>query len=148
MKQPFILLVMFCVVVAVSATAQPVKPDALTALQTEVRQLRRELVQQRIEFQQWKIEQLETALRAAKDERNTLESEERAVHQALTEPGSAEGDEATNFRAELTENTLRKLQTRQAAAQQRETELQEKLTREQTILQSLEKRLRQVKTED
>lgn len=148
MKQPFFLLVFFCIVAVTAAVAQPTKPDPLATLQTEVRQLRLELIQQRIEFQQWKIEQLEAILRAIKDERVKLESEERAVHQALTEPGAAEGDETTNYRTELSETALRKVQTRLTTEQQRETEWQEKLTREQSTLQTLMKRLQQLKAGD
>ena len=148
MCRQFILPLFLCVIAAVSAVAQTTNPDKLTTLQTEVRQLRLELIQQRIEFQQCKIEQLETALKEAKDEREKLEAEDRAVHQALTEVSATEGDETATFRTELTENSLKKLQSQQASGQQRESDLQQKLTREQTVLQALEKRAKQLKAGD
>ncbi len=144
MRQRFILPMIFCVVVAMSATAQTPEADKLAALQTEVRQLRLELIQQRIEFQQWKIDQIETALKEVKDERAKLETEERAVQQALTETSANEGDETATFRAELTETTLKKLQAQQTSGQQRESELQQQLTREQSVWQALMKRAKQL----
>ncbi len=145
MRQQFILPLIFCALAAVSAAAQTMNPDKLAALQTEVRQLRLELIQQRIEFQQWKIEQLEALLKEAQDEREKLEGEERAVQQAMTEVSATEGDETATFRTELTETTLKRLQLQQASGQQRESEWQQKLTREQVILQALEKRAKQLK---
>ncbi len=142
----YFLLFLFCAGAAISAAAQTTNPDPLTALQSEVRQLRRELVQQRIEFQQWKIEQLETALKTAKEEREKLEAEERAVQQALTEASATDGDEVASFRTELIETTLKKLRTQQASEQQRESELQQKLAREQTVLQDFTKRQQQLRT--
>jgi hypothetical protein len=144
MRRRFILPLFFCIVATVSAVAQTTNPDKLVALQTEVRQLRLELIQQRIEFQQWKIEQIEAALKEAKDERAKLEIEERAVQQALSETSANEGDETASFRAELTENTLKKLQSQQASGQQRESELQQKLAQEQGVWQALVKRAKQV----
>ncbi len=145
MRRQFILPLLLFVLATVSAAAQTTNPDKLAALQTEVRELRLELIQQRIEFQQWKLEQLEAALKEAKDEREKLEGEERAVQQALTEVSATEGDETATFRTELTEITLKKLQAQQTSGQQRESELQQKLTREQAILQTLEKRAKQMK---
>lgn len=141
----YFLLLLFCAVAAISASAQPTNPDQFTALQSEVRQLRRELVQQRIEFQQWKIEQLETALKEVKEQRETLEAEERAVQQALTDTSAMDGDETATFRTELIETTLKKLRAQQAAEQQRESELQQKLAREQTVLQDFTKRLQSLR---
>jgi hypothetical protein len=144
MHRRFILPLFLCVVVTVLAVAQTTNPDKFAALQTEVRQLRLELIQQRIEFQQWKIEQIEAALKDLKDERAKLEAEERAVHQAMTETSANDGDETTTFRAELTETTIKKLQSQQAAGQLRESELQEKLAREQSVQQAFVKRARQM----
>lgn len=148
MRRQFILPVIFCLLAAVSAVAQTAPPDQLTALQTEVRQLRRELIQQRLEFQQWKIEQLEAALKEAQEEREKLEAEERAVHQALTEGSGTDGDETASFRAELIATTLKKLQARQVSGQQRESELQQKLAREQTVWRELTKRAKQMSLND
>jgi hypothetical protein len=145
MYKTVILRMIFCVVATLSAAAQTTNSDKLTALQTEIRQLRLELVQQHIEFQQWKIEQLETALKDARDDREQLDVEERAAHQALVDSSAAEGDETTSFRAELTETTLKKLRARQASAQQRESELQQRLTRERAVLQECAKRQQQLR---
>lgn len=145
MKRRFILLLMICAIASVSVVAQSNDADKINALQIEVRTLRLELIQQRIEFQRWKIEQLETALKEAKETREKLEAEERTTHQALTE---TEGDEAANYRTELSEYTLKKLQSQQTAAQLRESELQQILTREQTVLQDLMKRRQQLKIKE
>ena len=148
MGRQFILSLILCVIAAVSVVAQTTNPDKLTSLQTEVRQLRVELIQQRIEFQQWKIEQLEIALKEAKEERERLEAEDRTVHQALTETSATEGDETATFRTELIETTLKKLQEQQASGQRHESELQQKLTREQALMQTLEKRAKQLKASE
>lgn len=145
MRRFFIWPLVVGVAAAISATAQT---DKLTALQTEVRQLQLELTQQRIEFQQWKIEQLEIALKDAKETRETLEAEERAAYQALNDSSATEGDETTSFRAELTATTLKKLRALQTSAQQRENDLQQKLTLEQSTLQALTNRQRQLRTRD
>ncbi|MBL8203595.1 MAG: hypothetical protein JNM09_05140 [Blastocatellia bacterium] len=144
MSRRHILPLLFCVMAAVSAVAQTANPDPITALQSEIRQLRLELIQQRMEFQQWKIAQLEAVLKAAKEEREAMEAEERAIHQSLTEVTTSEGDESARFRTELTETSLRKLQIRQTASQQRESDLQQKLAQEQTILQELSERARRL----
>ena len=145
MNYRWLFPLLFCLLVTFSpAAAQTMNPDNFVALQSEVRQLRLELIQQRIEFQQWKIAQLESAIKEVKDEREKLEAEDRAVHQALTEVSANEGDETAAYRAELTETTLKKLQSQQVSGQQRESELQQKLAREQTILQALEKRAKQL----
>ena len=145
MNRRFILPMIFCVMAVVSATAQTPEADKLAALQTEVRQLRLELIQQRIEFQQGKIEQVEAALKEVRDAREKLEAEERAVHRALTDVSASEGDETSTFRAELTDTTLKKLQSQQAAGQQREGELLQKLSRELALLQTLEKQAKKLK---
>jgi len=144
MSRRHILPLLFCVMAAVSAVAQTANPDPITALQSEIRQLRLELIQQRMEFQQWKIAQLEAVLKVAKEEREAMEAEERAIHQSLTEVTTSEGDESARFRTELTETSLRKLQIRQTASQQREADLQQKLAQEQTILQELSERARRL----
>lgn len=144
MSRRHILPLLFCVMAAVSAVAQTANPDPITALQSEIRQLRLELIQQRMEFQQWKIAQLEAVLKTAKEEREAMEAEERAIHQSLTEVTTSEGDESARFRTELTETSLRKLQIRQTASQQREADLQQKLAQEQTILQELSERARRL----
>lgn len=148
MRRSYLLLMIFCVVAAISVAAQTASPDKLAALQTEVRTLRSELIQQRIEFQQWKIEQIEAALKDVKGEREKLEVEERAVHQALTDGSASEGDETATFRTELTETTLKKLQSLQAAGQQREGELLQKLSRELALLQALEKQAKHLKANE
>lgn len=145
MRRFFILPLFFCVVAMVSAKAQTTEADKLTALQTEVRRLQLELIQQRIEFQQWKIEQLETALKDAKEVRETLEAEERAAHQALNDASATDGDETASYRTELSEITLKKLRVQQTSAQQRESDLQQKLLQEQTSLQELTKRQQQLR---
>lgn len=139
----FFLSLLVCLLASVASFAQTTDADKITALQSEVRKLRLELLQQRIEFQQWKIEQLESRLKQIKDERAELEAEERAVQQALSEISTTEADETASYKTELTETTLKKNRAQQAACQQREAELQDKLHREQQTLQELTRRANQ-----
>lgn len=133
---------------SLAVSAQSSDADKIAALQTEVKKLRLEVLQQRIEFQQWKIEQLESSLRQAKDELAKLDAEERAIQQVLSEFSGGEEAETISYKTELTETTLKKAHAQQAASQQRETELQEKLQREQQVLQELAQKARQIKANE
>lgn len=130
---------------SVTVAAQTNDADKITVLQSEVRKLRLELLQQRIEFQQWKIEQLEAALQQTREELAKLDAEERGVQQVLSDAGAADEAEILSYKTELRETTLKKTHAQQAASQQRETELQNKLQREQQTLQTLVQKMRQVK---
>jgi GTPase involved in cell partitioning and DNA repair len=143
-------LFLFWLLLSVTATttAQTTDVDKLTALQTEVRKLRVELLQQRIEFQQWKIAQLESDLKRVREEREKAEAEERAVQQAIAEARTDEQEEIVSPKTELIETSLKQAQARQAAGQQHEMELQEKLAREQSVLQQLAARAKQMQGSD
>jgi hypothetical protein len=148
MNRRHLFLFWFLLSVTATTTAQTTDVDQLTALQTEVRKLRLELVQQRIEFQQWKIAQLESDLKRVREEREQAEAEERAVQQAIAEARTDEPEEIVSPKTELIETSLKQVQARQTVGQQRETELQEKLAREQTILQQLAARAKQLQGSD
>jgi hypothetical protein len=145
---PLIYCVIALLCGAATAAAQTPETDKIIALQTEVRKLRLELVQQRIEFQQWKIAQLESDLKRVREEREKAEAEERAVQQAIAEARTDEQEEIVSPKTELIETSLKQAQARQAAGQHRETELQEKLAREQSVLQQLAARAKQMQGSD
>jgi hypothetical protein len=137
------------------AHAQTVAPSTdaenLAALHkqftAELKKLRLEVLQQGIEFQEWKIKQLERELQQVVDKRQRLEEESHVIHQQLAEledPASnsthAEAGQVSELDAIkanlIGEGQEKLLAARQAIAQQ-EADLTGLLKQEQARLQGL-----------
>jgi chromosome segregation ATPase len=119
----------------------------LKQLAAEVQQLRRELAQQAIAVQQWKIQQLERELLPIQNERQRLAEQEQVIHQAVAELEKQAGNAAPTpeeaakeleaAKAAYTDKELKDLSTKQQAAAERETELMGQLKQAQQRLQEL-----------
>jgi chromosome segregation ATPase len=110
----------------------------------EIKQLRRELLEQRLEFQQWKLKQIERELQTAQTEQQRLEAEGRAIQQELSEL-SATGEELGELemlKAGLAGNQTEKLVARRQVINQRISELTQQASEEQTRLRQLTERLK------
>jgi chromosome segregation ATPase len=148
MKRTILLLACLCAF-AISAIAQSPggetqPPNELTRqLLLEVKNLRLELLQQRVEFQQWKLNQIERELQLARAEQERLDEEGREIARELAAiPGSAdEQKEGESLRAEAG-GQLRKLQSRQAPIRERVAELSAQHNREETRMRQLAAQLK------
>ena len=117
----------------------------------ELRSLRAELLQQGIEFQAWKIKQLERELQRLKLERERLEETEQNIRRQLAnvEQSIAAGasGEQEGMKAELNGTHLPGARSKTQPLVEQETELQRQLEQEQQQLQSLQTKLKQLKVE-
>lgn len=145
MKRSFIALL--CAVwfaLALGAQAQtPVseaqQQSALNRqLLSEIKALRRELLQQTIEFQQWKLDQITRELQQAQTEQQRLFHEDQLLQQELNQLGVASdgNNELETLRNELAGERTQKLRRRQQPLDERVSALTE-------LAQKEEKRLRQ-----
>jgi predicted nucleic acid-binding Zn-ribbon protein len=129
----------------------------LQQLRAEVKKCRLEVVEQGIEFQQWKIKQLEREFQRVQSERQRLGEQEQSINQRIAEldsyaasagPGQeGEVEESKAIKATISKG-LKKLQTQQQPISEREAELAELLGQEQQRLEELLKKARQLKAEN
>jgi chromosome segregation ATPase len=125
---------------------------SLRQLSEEMKRLRLEVVRQGIEFQEWKVKQLERELQPLLGEQQRLEEQERLIQQRIAELNqqtseAAKADEVgeeESARTELTEKALKRLQEKRQPADERSAELSEQLKREQQRLRELVQRARQL----
>jgi hypothetical protein len=110
----------------------------------ELRRLRLEVIEQAIEFQNWKIMRLERELQPIQDELRRLSEREQAItqlvadlnnHRTNTSPAQEALEEIEAAKAAFTEKGLKKLSIKRQLAAQRETELTEQLEQERRRLQ-------------
>lgn len=107
MKRPGIIFA-FALGLALTLGAQAQTPTGETQQQAavnrqllvEIKSLRRELLQQAVEFQQWKLDQINRELQQVQTEQHRLSLEEQLVQQEINELA-----EASNGQSEL--ETLR-----------------------------------------
>lgn len=145
MKRSIIFLICCCwIALAIGAQAQtPANETQQQAainrqLMAEVKSLRRELLQQAIEFQQWKLQHVTRELQQAQSEQQRLAGEEQLLQIELNELAvSSNGNgELETLKADLVPRSQR-LRGRQQPANDRVSELSEQFAKE-------EKRLRQL----
>jgi hypothetical protein len=123
---------------------EPAKPDAsqtmawLQFIATELRELRREFVEDRLERQEMRVRALDRDLRQVRVEHQDGEEVERArslelveVDQQLANPALSAED-----RAQL-ENLRNSVTTERTAVAQKEAQINDQLRREQARLESL-----------
>ncbi|MEK7831274.1 MAG: hypothetical protein AAB401_09335 [Acidobacteriota bacterium] len=164
MKRPVIAIIAFYFLTFVKGTAQAQKPDAANPASTastpnadadkqaelnrqliaEIKQLRLELLRQRIEFQQWKLRQVERELQTAQAEQQRLAEEEQATQHALAELGNTSdgSGEIESLKKELTGSRSEKLRARRQGANQRAADLTTQLNQEDEQLRQLTLRLK------
>ena len=167
MKQTVNTMVLFCLLAlgayAQTPQAQSVANESenITALrrqfESELRKLRLELLQQSLEFQQWKIKQLERESQQAALEQQRLMHEENSLQQALGEltqqmnnlPPSASGQtgELEAMKTELNDQELPRLRAKRPAIDQRVSELTDALRREEIRQRDLQKQANRLKSE-
>jgi hypothetical protein len=169
MKQTIVTTVLFSLLVlqafAETAQAQTAasanETESVAALRrefaAELRKLRLELVQQCLEFQQWKIRQLERDLEQVNSEQQRLVLEENSLRQEIaelakqlsnmpnSEPEQTSGLEAV--KTQLNERELPRLQAARPAVEQRVFELTEQLRREETRQRDLQQQAKRLQTE-
>jgi hypothetical protein len=124
----------------------------LKQLTAELQQLRMEVIQQAIEFQNWKIKQLERELLPIRNERQRLGEQEQAIRQLTAEIDAQAGgassvpeggiSEQQTIKAVYPEKELKDLSTKQQLITEREAELTQQLEQEQNRLQEFIKKTR------
>jgi peptidoglycan hydrolase CwlO-like protein len=123
---------------------------------SELRKLRLDLVQQGLEFQQWKIKQLERDLQQASAEQQRLLQEENSLQQEFTEltkqlnnsnSEPAQTGETEAMKTDLNERELARLRALRPSVEQRAFELTEQLRREETRQRDLQQQAKRLQTE-
>jgi chromosome segregation ATPase len=125
-------------------------------LAAELRKLRLELAEQSMEFQQWKIKQLERDLEQVNSEQQRLLLEENSLQQEIaelakqpdnlpSEPGQTSGLELV--KTQLNEHELPRLRTARSKLDQRIFELTEQLRREEARQRDLQQQAKRLQTE-
>lgn len=154
MKRIIIGLIAFCfftlAIAAGTASAQTpgVQAETQAALNrqllAEIKQLHLDLLRQRLEFQQWKLRQIERELQTAQAEQQRLAEEELAMQQVLADLSNAPNGlaEIEYLKKELTGSRTEKLRAGQQPVNLRVAELTEQLSREETQLRQLAGRLK------
>ncbi|HKQ75954.1 MAG TPA: hypothetical protein VJ810_19825 [Blastocatellia bacterium] len=140
---------------ASQAQAQTPNPSAenqaalLNKISAELRQLRLEVVQQAIEFQNWKIQRLEREIPPIQSERQRLVAQEEALSQLTAELEKNAGldkDKAFQegkitdleaLKAAFSEEEQKEISTKRRLITQREIELTDRLEQERRRLQEL-----------
>lgn len=149
--------VSFCCVLAIItlvkiSSAQSTTTDITTLqqqLNAEIKNLRVEVLQQGIAFQEWKINQLEREFQRIKSERERWEESEQTIRRQIAEVeqsiAAGGGGEQEGMKTKLTGTRLRDVQTKNQPLLEQETELQKQLAQERQQLQLLQNKLKQVK---
>lgn len=128
-----------------STSVKPASPDAEATVQSdanrqliaEIQQLRLELLRQCIEFQQWKLNQIERELHLAQSEQQRLISEERQTQQELNEVSVPITGEGELLKAALTGDHRQKRLAHLQSVDQQVDELSERLRQEEGRLRQL-----------
>lgn len=128
----------------------------LKQLIRELRELKLEVLKQRIENQTIKIAQLERELQRTRGEQQRLEEQAHSLNLTVAEVDKqltisvteAERAELETARTELSGRALGKLQTRQQAIAQQESELNKQLNQEQQRLSQLQREAKKLGTEN
>jgi len=131
----------------------PANADPNAALRQEVRQLKLELLQQGIEFQTWKIQQLEKELAQVQEKKQRIETQERSAQQRLAEFNSVptaggESGEATEMRDTLSQKRMKQISEVQEPVVQQETELLNRLQQERNRLTQLQLRAKRIRASE
>ncbi|MFN0110594.1 MAG: hypothetical protein ACKVZH_17190 [Blastocatellia bacterium] len=142
----------FAIWLALTLGAQAQTPTSETQQQaainrqllTEIKSLRRELLQQAVEFQQWKLDQITRDLQQAQTEQQRLFHEEQLVQQEINELAAASDgqSELETLRSELSGERTQKLRIRQQPLAERVNTLTEQVQKEEKRLRQLADKLK------
>ena len=121
----------------------------------EIKRLHLEIIEQAIEFQNWKLKQLERELLSTQSKLQHLREMESSVQQQIaglepqaTHDLSSDAEsigELEIVKAAHTEDSLKPIQLKQQPLAEREAEISEEISREKTRLQELRQRAGQVR---
>lgn len=113
-------------------------------LLAEIKTLRRELLQQAVEFQQWKLDQITRELQQAQTEQQRLIHEGQLLQQEINELAAASDgkNELEALRNELAGEPAQKLRSRQQPLDERVSTLTEQAQKEEKRLRQLADRLK------
>lgn len=144
MKKWMLVILAVCLfaipVAAQDRAGEPQKQlDATAQLLAEVKKLRMELLQQSIEFQQWKLRQIERELQQAQSENDRLANQVGGVEQEVAALAAEPGKESESFREENLRQ-LQQLQSHQQPVRERIAALTAERNREETRLRQLSAR--------
>ncbi len=125
------------------------EPTEFAALKQQLTSLRTDLLQQGIDFQEYKIKQLSRELQQLKVERGRLDESEQTLRRRLAEVeqslASNPSGEQEGMKAELNGSHLQGIRSKAQPLIEQESELLRQLAQEQEQLQSLQTKLRQLK---
>ena len=157
------LLALLLLSIATSARTASA-PDAddqavrFTQMAAEIKRLRSEIIEQALEFQAWKLRQLERELLSTQSELQHLREMESNVQQQIAEleqhtshdlsSGAERVGEMEIIKAAYTEDSLKPIQLKQQPLADREAELREEISREKTRQQELQQKARQLRAAD
>lgn len=121
---------------------------ATRQLLVEINALRRELLQQAIEFQQWKLNQINRELQQVQTEQQRLAEEEQWLQQEINELTAASDgkSELETLKNELAGERTQKLRNRQQPLHERATELTGQANKEEQRLRQLTDKLKTANT--
>jgi hypothetical protein len=147
------IIALFCAVwfaLALGAQAQTPGSEAQQQaavnrqLLSEIKTLRQELLQQAIEFQQWKLDQSTRELQQAQTEQQRLIHAQQLLQQELNELAAASGgnNELETLRTELAGEGAEKLRRRQQPLDERVSTLTEQTQNEEKRLRQLTDKLK------
>jgi hypothetical protein len=113
-------------------------------LLTEIKSLRRELLQQAVEFQQWKLDLITRELQQAQAEQQRLLHEGQLLQQEINELAAASDskNELEALRSELAGERTQKLRSRQQPLDERVSTLTEQAQKEEKRLRQLADKLK------
>lgn len=147
------ILTLFCfLALPGKAQAQTAQPGHQRPSEGEIvsvlKELRLEMLQEGIDFQNWKIKHIERELRLAQDQRRRIEEQQRAIYFRLAEisqrpsGGEETAGDLEAIKADVSDGELKGAQDRLQAIGERVSELTEQLRQEQERLRELQKKLR------
>ncbi|MBS1808753.1 MAG: hypothetical protein JST84_11220 [Acidobacteria bacterium] len=134
-----------------SVQSQPNPPanegNTTAAVQSELKKLRFEMLQQRIEFQEWKIKQLDRDLQRVLNEQQQLQDQAQAISRQIAEldaqapepiaPQPNAIEERQAMKSALQDEELKRIQVKLQPLNERASELNSQINQEQTVLQEL-----------
>lgn len=142
----FILWFAFALVAQAQTPAGEAQQQAAINRQllSEIKTLRRELLQQAVEFQQWKLDQINRELQQAQTEQQRLFQEGQLLQQEINELAAASDgqNEIETLRSDLSGERTQKLQRRQQPLDERVDVLTEQARKEEKHLRQLTDKLK------
>ena len=123
------ILAGMCLFVAIAQTAGAAS-DEVVELRQEVRKLHLELLQQKVEFQQWKMRNLSVALQQVQAERQQLDEQMRATQREIAELEISMSPELEGLKDKLSKERLPMLESWLRSVRERESALSGELQAE------------------